>query len=73
MLSKLFLPSRHFLSDADAFLRDYLSVHPETIDQQKEGLQLWWEGQESEVRNQGPENVRAASCRPYAATDTPCS
>jgi hypothetical protein len=40
MSLNLFLPSHLFVSEADAFLRDYLRVHPETIDRQKEGLQL---------------------------------
>ncbi|MDR2711439.1 MAG: DUF3460 family protein [Burkholderiales bacterium] len=45
-----FLPSHHFVSDTDTFLRDYLRANPETINRQKEGLRLWW-------GNQGVQNV----------------
>lgn len=47
----LMLPSRLFLSETDAFLRDYLNTHPETVDQQKEGMQLWW-GRAPDIRGQ---------------------
>ncbi|MCL2871590.1 MAG: DUF3460 family protein [Betaproteobacteria bacterium] len=43
----MMLPSQNFVSDTDAFLRDYLRAHPETVNRQKEGLRLWWEGQAS--------------------------
>ncbi|MDR0250639.1 MAG: DUF3460 family protein [Burkholderiales bacterium] len=59
MSLNLFLPSRLFVSEADAFLSNYLRAHPETIGRQKEGLQLWWERQGSEVRDQKSENIRA--------------
>ncbi len=36
------LPSRLFLSETDAFLRDYRRAHPESVDQQKKGMRLWW-------------------------------
>ncbi|MDR2173549.1 MAG: DUF3460 family protein [Burkholderiales bacterium] len=63
MSLNLFLPSHLFVSEADAFLRDYLRVHPETIAQQKESLQLWWDrgagikDQESGIRN--PSHAKA--------------
>ncbi|MCL2297275.1 MAG: DUF3460 family protein [Proteobacteria bacterium] len=55
MSLNLLLPSHLFVSEADALLRDYLRAHPETIDRQKEGLQIWWGGQLSEVRDQKSE------------------
>ena len=54
----MMLPSQNFVSDTDAFLRDYLRAHPETVNRQKEGLRLWWEGQASAVKDQESECVQ---------------
>ncbi|MDR0770612.1 MAG: DUF3460 family protein [Burkholderiales bacterium] len=58
------LPSRLFLSDTDAFLRDYRRAHPETLDKQKEGLRLWW-GSMSGIKKRG-----ARRSSPVAADKT---
>ncbi len=36
------LPSRHYRSEADTFLRDFIKQHPETPRKQEEGMELWW-------------------------------
>ena len=36
------LPSRHYNSEANAFLRDFIEQHPEVVQKQKEGASLWW-------------------------------
>jgi hypothetical protein len=39
----MFLPSRHYVSEHTAFIRDLLARKPEIVDDQKRGRAIWWD------------------------------
>lgn len=39
----MFLPSRHYVSDHTAFIRDLLAKKPQLVDEQKRGRAIWWD------------------------------
>jgi uncharacterized protein DUF3460 len=39
----MFLPSRHYVSEHTAFIRDLLARKPEIVADQKAGRAIWWD------------------------------
>lgn len=52
------LPSRHYTSDANAFLRDFIKQHPEVSRKQEEGMKLWWDHDADSVKTEREANQK---------------
>jgi hypothetical protein len=39
----MFLPSRHYVSEHTAFIRELLERRPEIVDDQRRGRAIWWD------------------------------
>jgi hypothetical protein len=43
MLSALFLPSRHYVSEPTTFIRELLAKKPQIVEEQRKGRAIWWD------------------------------
>lgn len=63
------LPARHYNSDANQFLREFVARRPEVVEKQEEGMKIWW-GHDPEAVKAQREAERAADFSLEDSEDT---
>ena len=63
-----------YVSDPTRFIRDYLAMHPEEIESQKQGRAIWWDKtleERAPVPPMHPTPKAGGNEATFVATDTP--